>query len=113
MCPILSIDLTALSHNYVALQKKSGTAKLATVVKADAYGLGIDNIVPVLKAAGCESFFVATANEATALRAITNDSDIYIMNGLTCDGAELADKKLAPCLASAEEVARWITLCAD
>ena len=56
LCPILSIDLTALSHNYVALQKKSGTAKLATVVKADAYGLGIDNIVPVLKAAGCESF---------------------------------------------------------
>ena len=113
LCPILSIDLKALSHNYVALQKKSGTAKLATVVKADAYGLGIDKIVPVLKAAGCESFFVATANEASTLRAITNDSDIYIMNGLTCEGADLANKKLAPCLASAEEVARWITLCAD
>jgi alanine racemase len=46
LCPTLTIDLAALSHNYKALLKKSGVAKLATVVKADAYGLGIDNIVP-------------------------------------------------------------------
>ena len=71
LCPILTVDLAALSHNYKVLQKKSGKAKLATVVKADAYGLGIDNIVPVLETAGCKCFFVATASEANALRQIT------------------------------------------
>ena len=111
LCPILTVDLAALSHNYKVLQKKSGKAKLATVVKADAYGLGIDNIVPVLETAGCKCFFVATASEANALRQITIENDIYIMNGLTCDGEALADKKLSPCLASEEEVSRWITLC--
>ena len=111
LSPILTIDLMALSHNYSALQNKSGKAKLATVVKADAYGLGIENIVPVLMDAGCESFFVATACEADALRNLSPDNDIYIMNGLTCDGTFLADKNLAPCLASGEEVAQWITLC--
>ena len=113
LCPTLTIDLAALSHNYKALLKKSGVAKLATVVKADAYGLGIDNIVPVLEEAGCECFFVATGSEANALRQITVDNDIYIMNGLTCDGEELADKKLAPCLASAEELSKWIMLCEE
>ena len=68
--PSLHIDLTALAANYTILQKASGKAQCAAVVKADAYGLGMDETVPVLLAAGCRHFFVAQLAEGVRLRHI-------------------------------------------
>ena len=40
----LTIDLAALKQNYQALTEKLFSAKLAAVVKANAYGLGVKEI---------------------------------------------------------------------
>ena len=62
----LTIDLAALASNYRTLAKLSAPAEAAAVVKANAYGLGIDRVVPVLLAAGCKDgrvFLVTPSGE--------------------------------------------------
>jgi len=80
--PTLRIDLSAVKSNYQALQKLSGTAKVAACVKADAYGLGLMPVAKALYGAGCRIFFVATAGEGKALReAVGENTSIYVLNG--------------------------------
>ena len=67
----LTIDLDALVHNYKTLAQIAAPARCAAAVKADAYGLGMQEIVPALRDAGCNEFFVATLEEAITLRSIT------------------------------------------
>ena len=42
----LAINLGALAANWRALRDQAGGASCAAVVKADAYGIGIDRAVP-------------------------------------------------------------------
>jgi alanine racemase len=44
---ILTIDLAAIAGNYRLLQEQAQTAVCAAVVKADAYGLGAQEVAPV------------------------------------------------------------------
>jgi alanine racemase len=63
---ILTIDLDAIVANWRKLEKTGVPAECAGVVKADAYGCGIDPVTRALAAAGCKTFFVATLDEARA-----------------------------------------------
>src|ERR1700761_3461901 len=66
---VLEIDLDAVAANWQKLAERVGPAtRCAAVVKADAYGLGMAQIVPPLARAGCKTFFVATLDEGLALR---------------------------------------------
>ncbi|MDN6122575.1 MAG: alanine racemase [Brevibacterium sp.] len=62
------IDVTALRANAAVLAKRLAPARLKCVVKANAYGHGIDIIARGLFAAGWHDFCVATINEALRLR---------------------------------------------
>jgi len=57
----------------------------AAVVKADAYGLGLDPVARRLAHEGCGHFFVAQLAEAIALRGILDSAGhagaIYVLNG--------------------------------
>ena len=65
----LEIDLDALQHNVGVIRELVGPAvAVAPVVKADAYGHGLDVVGPVLAAAS-DALCVATLDEALALRA--------------------------------------------
>lgn len=79
---VLTIDLGALAANYRALAAMGGGVATAAVVKADAYGLGIDRAGPALAGAGCTTFFVAHLSEARRLRAAVPTATIYVLNGL-------------------------------
>ena len=79
---ILTIDLDALAANYRLLGERASPALCATVVKADAYGLGMARVAPALARAGCSSFFVATLDEGRTLRALLPGARIFILNGL-------------------------------
>lgn len=104
---ILTIDLGALVANWRALQTRAGTPA-AAVVKANAYGLGIEPAVTALAAAGCESFFVAHLSEGVRARAVAPDATIYILNGLLPgSGGRYAEHDLSPVLGSAEELWEW------
>ena len=64
----LTVDLGALARNWSALDKVSQGALTAAVVKADAYGTGIEMAAKALHAAGARFFFVATPDEGIAVR---------------------------------------------
>lgn len=80
--PVLTIDLDAVSRNYALLKTRVGpNVNVAAMVKADAYGLGVDKIAPVLSNEGCKLFFVATLEEGIYLRKILPSADIAVLNG--------------------------------
>ena len=60
---ILTIDLDAIQANYRLLLERLKEVPSAAVVKADAYGLGMDRVAPALAHAGCRVFFVAHIEE--------------------------------------------------
>jgi alanine racemase len=107
---ILTIDLAALAANWRLLAMRAGSAECGAVVKADAYGLGIEVAVPALAKAGCRTFFVAHLSEGIRARSVAPDAAIYILNGLA--EARLADyrvHRLRPVLGSKAEIAFWAT----
>lgn len=107
---LLSIDLAALVANWRDLGRRAGT-EAAAVVKADAYGLGIEPVVTALARAGCRSFFVAHLSEAVRARKVAGDATIYVLNGLPPDSAGLfAEHRLSPVLGSHAELLEWASL---
>lgn len=105
---ILHIDLDALANNWRSLRAAAGGAETAAVVKANAYGIGIERAVPALARAGCETFFVAHIGEAIRARAAAPDATIYVLNGLLPGSSETYfANRLRPVLGSLEDVAEW------
>ncbi len=78
--PLLQIDLNAIANNFNALNDLSH-GKAAPVVKANAYGLGLEPVVRTLQKAGARRFFVATYDEAIELKSILEDAEIYELSG--------------------------------
>ncbi|MGA9659720.1 MAG: alanine racemase [Asticcacaulis sp.] len=103
------VDLNALDGNYRLLCQQAHPHPVAAVVKADAYGLGVEPVSRVLYAAGCRHFFVAHASEAFALRPnLPEDAALYVLNGLL-PGSEAfcADQGIIPVLNGLDQVVRW------
>lgn len=104
------INLKALVQNYQILQAKlKASAECAAVVKANAYGLGMEKIAPMLANAGCSQFFVATLQEAIQLRVLLPNVKIAVFYGaLTEEDAQAHLKyNLVPCLNSLEQIQSW------
>ncbi len=109
---LLHIDLAALASNWRTLRDNAGGAEASAVVKADAYGTGIEQAVPALAQAGCRTFFVAHVSEAIRVRAVAPDATIYVLNGLFPGTAPVyAEHNLRPVLGSFEEIAEWASFC--
>ena len=105
----LTIDLSALAANYRLLAERSRPAKAAAVVKADAYGLGIEPVSRALWAAGCRHFFVAMPQEGLALRAVLPEAHIFVFNGLfgTEAAAAYREARMVPVLNSQSDISIW------
>lgn len=74
------ISLPALRHNVRQVQGLLGPAtELMAVVKANAYGHGMEPIAQALTAAGVSRFGVASLEEALRLRAAGITGDILVM----------------------------------
>ncbi|HEY2538144.1 MAG TPA: alanine racemase, partial [Stellaceae bacterium] len=65
---VLEIDVAGIVANWRLMAERVAPAECAAVVKADGYGLGATVVAASLAAAGCRLFFVATLDEALALR---------------------------------------------
>jgi alanine racemase len=106
---VLSIDLGAVRANYRILRGKLAGKPCAAAVKADAYGLGADEVAKALTREGCDSFFVADVNEGVSLRAALGaKAAIYLLNGLS-HGSEQScvEANLFPVLNSIDQVTLW------
>lgn len=105
---ILTIDTAALGANYRLLAARAAAGECAGVVKADAYGVGVENVVPTLIKAGCRTFFVAHVSEGASVRALAPDARIFVLNGYADENlASYATHHLSPVLYSLENLAHW------
>lgn len=111
--PWVDIDLNALCANYRMVCDAAPGAKIAAVVKCDAYGLGMEAVATTLaKSEHCDEFFVAYPEEGVALRAILKDAaphaTIYVFNGpLPQTMALFKSANLTPVLNSLEQAKKW------
>lgn len=106
----LTIDLTAIARNWQALDRLSAvTVETSAVVKANAYGLGIEKVAPALLAAGARTFCVALASEAVALRRVIGPGpDILVFSGFAPgDMDAFTASDAIPMINSAEQAAAF------
>ena len=109
---VLTIDLDAIVANWRKLEKMAVPAECAGVIKADAYGCGLEPVARALAGAGCKTFFVATLEEARAARAALPQAAIYVLDGFfqNC-GEAYAKINARPVIGDLNELAEWDVFC--
>lgn len=106
-CGHLEIDLAALAENYRLLDSLTAPAcETGAAVKADAYGLGVDQAAKTLYETGCRTFFVATPEEGVRLRPhLPGPAVIAVLHGYDPqDEKHFAQSRLTPVLNSLEQI---------
>jgi alanine racemase len=73
------VDTGALQHNLRTLRARAGGARVCAVVKANAYGHGVDAAARGL--AEADAFAVASADEALAVRAAGLTQPVVLLEG--------------------------------
>ena len=93
----LTVRLGAIASNFRNVQRMSGPAAVAGVVKADAYGMGMMPVARRLAETGCDTFFVARLEEGVALRPIVPGARIFVLDGAPPDAVPaLITHRLTP-----------------
>jgi alanine racemase len=109
---VLTVDLDAIRANWHKLEKTAVPAECSAVIKADAYGCGLEPVARALALAGCKTFFVATLDEARAARAAAPSAALYVLDGFiqnTGDAYARIDAK--PVIGDLNELAEWDVFC--
>ncbi len=101
------IDLGALKKN-LAVASESFSGGLMAVVKAGAYGHGLEEIAKSLAATGIAFFGVANVGEARRIRNAGVQTRIYLL-GATWSGEreEIVARDWTPCISSLDEAAHF------
>lgn len=104
----LTISLSTIQHNYLSLSREAPSATCAAVVKANAYGLGVEPVAQTLHDAGIKDFFVAMLHEGIELRHILPQATIYVLNGILAgEEKEFITHNLIPVLNDAGMLQLW------
>jgi alanine racemase len=105
---VLFIDLNAIVFNWRSLMQRAVPADCAAVVKADAYGCGIEPVTAELAKGGCRTFFVAHLAEARQVRAAAPEAVIYVLNGIAPASAPVyASIDARPVIGTMAEFVEW------
>ena len=106
----LVVDLRAVADNWKIIQSHlEADVECGAVVKANAYGLGVERIAPKIYVAGCRHFYVANLKEALQLRSLIGlDANAYVLSGCI-QGAEstFVERNLIPVIVSMSMFERW------
>jgi alanine racemase len=104
----LTVRLGRLSENYRELARRAAPARVAPVVKADAYSVGMPAIARHLASAGADSFFVARLKEGVTLRKLLPAARIFVFDGLLAgNAAGFETHRLIPVLNTLDEISAW------
>ncbi len=76
----LAVDLSQLRRNFESIRAHVRPARVMTVLKANAYGHGVDGVAPYI-APLSDYIGVATAEEAVHLRQLGIEKPILVMSG--------------------------------
>jgi alanine racemase len=106
----LRLDGEALVGNWRALDRLSGGAEAGAAVKADAYGVGVAKVVPMLREAGCRTFYVAHWSEVADVLQHAPASGIGVLHGPTfAEDAEYARAAgVRPTINSLHQARLWL-----
>lgn len=101
--PIAHIHVDNIQANLDFACDKSRGSKTMAVIKANAYGHGLELVAPRLK--GMDAFAVARVAEGLALRTLGIDIPIYILQGFLGESELLqcADSQLTPMIHSTDQ----------
>jgi len=109
---VLTVDLDAIVANWKKLEKTAVPAECAAVVKANAYGLGAEQVARALASAGCKTFFVATLDEARSVRPAVPSATLYVLDGVFQNAADAyARIDCKPVIGDLNELAEWDVFC--
>jgi alanine racemase len=109
---VLTIDLAAMQANFRNLCARVTPVECAAVIKADAYGCGIEPVATALAQCGCKTFFVAHLAEARRVRDAAPDATVYALSGLPPgSAAAFADAGVRPVIGTLSELAEWDAFC--
>jgi alanine racemase len=104
----LAVDLDAIADNWQTLTRRLFAVECGAVVKANAYGLGLEPVTARLAKAGCKTFFVADVAEARRARSRAREAAIYVLNGFSPEAANaFAELNVQPVINSTVELAEW------
>ena len=104
----LTIDLEAIASNWRLLADMAAPAECAAVVKADAYGLGLEPVARRLSQAGCRQFYVATLDEGITLRSILPVASIAVLGvPVALHAKDLVEHRLRPVLNHPGDLEAW------
>src|SRR6185312_11018928 len=105
---VLTINLAAIAANWQTLSRRAMPSECSAVIKADAYGCGIEQVAAALAKAGCKTFFVADLAEARRVRVAVPAAVIYVLSGLMPNTVQTyADIHARPVIGSLVELAEW------
>ncbi len=106
------IDLSAMRRN-LAFARQAGRAEVMAVVKAGAYGHGLEEIARVLAGDGIAFFGVANVGEARRIRDAGVDTPIYLLGATWSEErAEIVARGWTPCVSSLDEARHFEALAA-
>ena len=77
---VATIDLSAIRHNYAVAKRCAPGRQAFAVVKANAYGHGLGEVVTALSEQA-DGFAVASLEEATEVRALHGEARILLLEG--------------------------------
>lgn len=104
------IDLAAMRRNLAAIATHSGSAVMA-VVKAGAYGHGLEAVAGALEDSGLAFFGVANVGEARRIRAAGVRTPIYLLGATWSEErAEIVARGWTPCLSTLAEAVHFDAL---
>jgi alanine racemase len=106
----VEIDLAALQDNYRAIRAAVGEhPAIIPMVKADAYGLGVERVVRALEPLSPWAFGVATADEGATLRQLGVERPIVVFGPLPPQAVETAAAaRLTISISDLPSLRRWV-----
>lgn len=101
----VEVSYKALKHNVAAIRAAAGGRDVIAVVKADAYGLGLERCARIYHEAGAAAMACATIGEADKIRRVAPEARVILLgsplpeerHGVVAGGYE-------PCLSTLDEV---------
>ncbi len=105
----LTVYEDAPAENFRRMQQMRPKSEIAAVVKANAYGLGFENVVPALTRAGCKTFFVNRFDEGIAVRRLAANARVFVLDALIGGDtpADYAAHGMIPVFSTIEALARF------
>ncbi len=103
----VEIEAAALLHNVHVAKKRAPHAKIIAVLKANAYGHGMEEVAKVL-ASEISFFAVASYEEGLRLQQVVPHIPVMLLSAaLPCEYSLIGQKKMIPTISSYEEASAF------